>query len=573
MGRILENDYQLENKTLPAEDIRKAVSGDLAGFKFFFENCLQIQDRDTRQLIHPVMNKGQEMIADTILRHVALDTRASSHKEVVIIGPRQFGKSTLITAISHYIVSYVKGMERSNLVHTLHTGGAASKYCSQKVIPIITGTHPMLFPTIERESLNTSTQLKYKDLMGKIQRNSIYEVLSASSNSVRSGTVTAWLCDEPSEYRNPEMVEDAISGAISSYGFSFTAYIGTFSDRLSHYFLNKIQLALDHPDEMELVFIPWFLVYGREEDGIGMTTDKFTEYDQEVIVPEMRKYGYSDQEIINKVGWYHQRALRTSHMRYEFPTCIDDVMALATDQCFFSQESLDAQEENIEPGKCYRTVTDNLTGKVEAQEVEFSPLRMFREPVYGRRYRIVIDPITAMSDGTDYYAMHVMDVKDHDQVAVFHEKGLTDSDYADYAVCLGKIYNNAELCPEINVSSGFIAEVNNRHYYHWFYANEKARRNKEIGLRTTVANRNDMLDKLNTLTERKIIKIHDAETLKEMRNFVKKVKVRSDGSKVIKAEAKGKTHDDLVMALAIYAGSLNQAQLEQRKKSGFSLAW
>ena len=543
MGRILENDYQLENKTLPAEDIRKAVSGDLAGFKFFFENCLQIQDRDTRQLIHPVMNKGQEMIADTILRHVALDTRASSHKEVVIIGPRQFGKSTLITAISHYIVSYVKGMERSNLVHTLHTGGAASKYCSQKVIPIITGTHPMLFPTIERESLNTSTQLKYKDLMGKIQRNSIYEVLSASSNSVRSGTVTAWLCDEPSEYRNPEMVEDAISGAISSYGFSFTAYIGTFSDRLSHYFLNKIQLALDHPDEMELVFIPWFLVYGREEDGIGMTTD------------------------------YHQRSLRTSHMRYEFPTCIDDVMALATDQCFFSQESLDAQEENIEPGKCYRTVTDNLTGKVEAQETEFSPLRMFREPVYGRRYRIVIDPITAMSDGTDYYAMHVMDVKDHDQVAVFHEKGLTDSDYADYAVCLGKIYNNAELCPEINVSSGFIAEVNNRHYYHWFYANEKARRNKEIGLRTTVANRNDMLDKLNTLAERKIIKIHDAETLKEMRNFVKKVKVRSDGSKVIKAEAKGKTHDDLVMALAIYAGSLNQAQLEQRKKSGFSLCW
>ena len=573
MGRILENDYQLENKTLPAEDIRKAVSGDLAGFKFFFENCLQIQDRDTRQLIHPVMNKGQEMIADTILRHVALDTRASSHKEVVIIGPRQFGKSTLITAISHYIVSYVKGMERSNLVHTLHTGGAAAKYCSQKVIPIITGTHPMLFPTIERESLNTSTQLKYKDLMGKIQRNSIYEVLSASSNSVRSGTVTAWLCDEPSEYRNPEMVEDAISGAISSYGFSFTAYIGTFSDRLSHYFLNKIQLALDHPDEMELVFIPWFLVYGREEDGIGMTTDKFTEYDQEVIVPEMRKYGYSDQEIINKVGWYHQRALRTSHMRYEFPTCIDDVMALATDQCFFSQESLDAQEENIEPGKCYRTVTDNLTGKVEAQEIEFSPLRMFREPIYGRRYRIVIDPITAMSDGTDYYAMHVMDVKEHDQVAVFHEKGLTDSDYADYAVCLGKIYNNAELCPEINVSSGFIAEVNNRHYYHWFYANEKARRNKEIGLRTTVANRNDMLDKLNTLAERKIIKIHDAETLKEMRNFVKKVKVRSDGSKVIKAEAKGKTHDDLVMALAIYAGSLNQAQLEQRKKSGFGLCW
>lgn len=573
MGKILECDYQLDDGSLTPDEIRKAVSGGLDGFKFFFEHCLQIQDRDTRQLIHPKMNKGQEMIADTILKHVDLDTRANSHKEVVIIGPRQFGKSTLITAISHYIVSYVRGMERSNLVHTLHTGGAAAKYCSQKVIPIITGTRPELFPTIERESLNTSTQLKYKDLKGKVQRNSIYEVLSASSNSVRSSTVTAWLCDEPSEYRNPEMVEDAISGAISSYGFSFTAYIGTFSDRLSHYFLSKIQLALEHPDEMELVFIPWFLVYGREEDGIGMTTDKFTEYDQEVIVPEMRKYGFSDQDIINKIGWYHQRSLRTSHMRYEFPTCIDDVMALATDQCFFSPESLEQQEKNIEAGKCYRTVTDNLTGKVEAQETEYSPFVMYRKPEYGRRYRLVIDPITAMSDGTDYYAMHMMDLKSHDQAAVFHEKGLSDSDYADYAVCMAKLYNNAELCPEINVSSGFVAEVNNRHYYRWFYANEKARKNKEIGLRTTVANRNDMLDKLGSLFSRGLIKIHDRATLDECHNFVKKVKVRSDGSKTIKAEAKGKTHDDLVMALAIYAGSLDQRSLEQRKRSGISLAW
>lgn len=573
MAKLIQNDYRLDDRHLTPEEIRKAVSGDLDGFKFFFEHCLQIQDRDTRQLIHPKMNKGQEMIAEAILRHVSLDTRADSHRELVLCGPRQFGKSTLLTAIAHYIVSYVRGMERSNLVHTLHTGGAASKFCSQKVIPIVAGCHPDLFPTIERESLNTSTQLKYKDLKGRIRRDSIYEVLSASSNSVRSGTVTAWLCDEPSEYRNPEMVEDAISGAISSYGFSFTAYIGTFSDRISHYFLSKIQLALEHPDEMELVFVPWFFVYGREGDGLGFSTEDFTEYDREVIVPEMKKFGYSDKEILDKIGWYHQRALRTSHMRFEFPTCIEDIMALATDQAFFSEESLKKQEPNIEHDKYYRLVTDNLTGKVEAQKVESSSLQIFRSPIYGRRYRITIDPITAMSDGSDYYAMHVMDVKDHEQVAVFHEKGLTDADYADCAVSLGKIYNNAELCPEINVSSGFVAEVNNRHYYRWFYANAKARSNKEIGIRTSISNRNHMLDVLYTLFEREIIKIHDEETLNELRNFIKKVVVRSDGSKVIKAQARGKAHDDLVMALAIFAESLDQRDIEQRKKVGWSVAW
>lgn len=495
MGKLIPNDYRLDTSHLTPDEIRKAVSGNFEGFKFFFENCIQIQDRDTRQLIHPKMNKGQEMMAEAVLRHVSLDTRADKHKELICLGPRQYGKSTLITVLAHYIMAYVRGMERSNLVHTLHTGGAASKYCSQKVVPLISGCHPDLYPTIERENLGTSTQLKYRDLKGRIRRDSIYEILSAGSNSVRSGTVTAWLADEPQEYRNPEMVEDAISGAISSYGFSFTAYIGTFSDRISNYFLSKIQAAIAHPDEIELVFVPWFLVYGREGDGLGLTTDDFTEYDRTVIVPEMRKYGYSDKEILDKIGWYHQRAIRTSHMRYEFPTCIDDIMALATDQVFFSADSLEYQEQFIEHDKYYRLVSDTITGKTEAQQVtDETPLQIFRIPVYGRRYRICIDPITAMGDGTDYYAMHIMDIKSHEQMGVFHEKGLTDADYADVAVSLGKIYNNAELCPEVNVSSGFVAEVNNRHYYHWFYASAKARSDRQIGIRTSISNRNHMLD-------------------------------------------------------------------------------
>lgn len=577
MGKLLPNTYQMDYHRLSAEEIAKAVSGDLEGFRYFFENCIQIQDRDTRQLIHPKMNKGQEMIAEAILRHVALDTRAESHKELVLIGPRQFGKSTLITAISSYIVSYVKGMERSNLVHTLHTGGAAAKYCSQKVIPIITGVHPDLYPTIERESLNTSTQLKYIDLKGRIPRNSIYEVLSASSNSVRSGTVTAWLCDEPSEYRNPEMVEDAISGAISSYGFSFTAYIGTFSDRLSQYFLSKIQLALDHPDDMELIFIPWFLVYGREEDGLGMTEDKFTEYDQSVIVPEMRKYGFSDHDILCKIGWYHQRSLRTSHIRYEFPTCIEDIMSLASDQCYFPRESLDAQEKNIEAGVPYKVVSDVLTGETGIEKTEASPLMVYRLPIYGRAYRIVIDPITAQSTDSDYFAMKVFDTKSHEEMASFKDRGLNDRDYASFAVTLAKVYNNAQLCPESNVSAGFVAEVNSQRYYRWFYTDAREVKKKfadrEVGIRTTVATRERMLSKLSAMLERGLITIHDGDTLKQLRNFVKKVRTRADGSSTVRLEAKGKTHDDGVSCLWIYAGSVDAKSLEQHKKSGFSIAW
>lgn len=569
MGKILQNDYQLDD-VLTKDQIKRALSGDFAGFKYFFENCMLLQDRDTRQYVHPKMNKGQEMIARTILGYVAKDTRATVHKECVILGPRQFGKSTLLTSISDYIEAYVAGMENLNIVHTLHTGDAAAKFFKQKIAPILTNVHPMIFPTIERDSSNSSTLLKYRDVKG-IRRGGFYEVLSAGSNSVRSGTVTVWLCDEPSEYRSPEAVEDAISGAIPDHGFSFTAYIGTFSDRLSSYFLNKIQTALDNPDEMELVFIPWFLVYGQEGDGVGLTTDNYTEYDKTVIIPEMQKYGIPESEWHDKIGWYHRRALRTSKMKYEFPTSVKDILLLTADRAVFSKESLDKQEENILAGKNYRILTDNQTKKVEAQETDISPLTIYKKPLYGHKYRISIDPITARSDDSDNFAMHVMDLSNHEQVARFKENGLTDEEYADWAVAMGTIYNNADLCPEINVANGFVVAVNARRYYRWFYQDTKSRADRIPGIRTTVGSKEVMLDRLGSMLDRGTIIIHDEDTLDELRNMIKKIKTRTDGSKTIKMLAKKGHHDDLVAALWIYAGSLDLAQIEGRTRSNWAI--
>ena len=488
----------------------------------------------------------------------------------MVIGPRQFGKSTLFTAIGDYLPAYVPGMENLNTVHTLQTGTTAGKYFKQKIAPIVANVHPSIFPTIERDTLGTSTLLRFKDIKG-IPRGGYYEITSAGSNSVRSGTVSVWLCDEPSEYRNPEAVEDAVSGAISSYAWSFTAYIGTFSDRLSNYFLDKIKLALENPDDIELIFIPWFLVYGREGDGLGFTEDQMTEYDKNVIVPEMRKWGIPREQWFDKLGWYHTRALRTSKMRYEFPSSIDDIINMTSDRMVFNEESLRKQEPNILAGKQYRVLTDNTTHKVEAQETDISPFTIYKKPVYGHRYRIAIDPITAQSEDTDYFAMHVFDMSNNEQVAVFRERGLQDEDYADWAVSIGTIYNKAELCPEINVAQGFIVAVNARRYFRWFYQHKKAQAERTPGLRTTVTSKELFIDKLNAMLDRGTIIIHDQETLNELRNFVKIAKRRADGTSYVRMAARGKTHDDLCMAAAIYAGSLDMRQIEGRKKSGFAI--
>lgn len=569
MAVKVENEYQ-GTDDLTADQIRHALSGDYEGFKYYFENCLLLQDRDTRQYVHPKLNAGQQMMAKTIMKLVDKETRSTSHKEIIFIGPRQFGKSTLLTAISNYIIAYVPGFENLNLVTTMHQATAATKFFKQKLEPIITNVPPAIFPTIERDTLGTSTLLKYTDIKG-IRRGGYYEITSAGSNSVRSGTVSVWLADEPSEYRNPEAVEDSVSGAISSYGWSLTAYIGTFSDRLSNYFLNKIKLAIDNPDDIELVFIPWFLVYGRDGDGLGFTEDMMTEYDRDVIIPEMQKWGIPREEWFDKLGWYHTRALRTSKMRYEFPSSIEDIISMTSDRMVFQEESLSRQDENIVAGKNYRMLTDNTTKKVEAQETEVSPFTIFKPPIYGHKYRIAIDPITAQSDETDFFCMHVMDLANNEQVAIFREKGLQDEDYADWAVSIGTIYNKAELCPEINVANGFIVAVNARRYFRWWYQNKKNQGDRVPGLRTTVSSKELFIDRLSAMLDRGSIIIHDKETLSELRNFIKVMKVRQDGSRYVRMCARGKTHDDAVAALWIYAGTLDVRQIEGRRKVGFAI--
>lgn len=569
MAKLVPNEYPLD-EPLTNEQIRLALSGDFDGFKYFFEHCMMLQDRDTRQYVHPLMNRGQELIARTILGYVAKDTRATVHKECVILGPRQFGKSTLLTAVASYIEAYVSGMENLNVIHTLQTGTTATKFFKQKIQPIVTNVHPAIYPTIERDTLGTSTLLKYTDVKG-IRRGGYYEITSAGSNSVRSGTVSVWLCDEPSEYRNPEAVEDAISGAISSYGWSFTAYIGTFSDRLSGYFLDKIKTALDNPDDMELVFIPWFLVYGREGDGVGIDESKYTEYDREVVIPEMAKYGIPPSEWNDKIGWYHRRALRTSKMKFEFPTSIEDILKLTSDRRVFSDELLSKQDANLIAGEYYRMLTDNMTGKVEAHKADAGPFIMYKKPLYGHRYRIAIDPITAHSDESDNFVMHVMDLSNNEQVATFADKGLADEDYADWAVSIGQIYNNAELCPEINVANGFIVAVNARRYYHWYYQDKKCRANKEPGIRTSVSTKESMIDALTTLLTRDNIVIHDVNTLDELSGMVKHVKTKEDGTNTVRMAAKKGSHDDRVAALWIYAGSLDHRQLEGRISQGWAI--
>jgi hypothetical protein len=255
-------------------------------------------------------------------------------------------------------------------------------------------------------------------------------------------------------------------------------------------------------------------------------------------------------------------------MKKEFPTTLDEIMEMSADKKVFSEDAIKWQRDNNQlSGTPMRFVTDNFTGKVEAQSTDASPFRMFKPPIYGHRYKLVVDPITAVSDDTDIFAMAMFDDETLEQVAVFSGKGLQVEDYADYAVSMCKIYNNAIICPESNVAAAFVTAVFALRYYNFLYESSVARKNRTPGIRTTASNKNQYIDLLTMLLDNHQIIVHDEDTLDQLGWFEKKVKNFADGSsKVTIAARKGK-HDDQVSCLWIYAATLTQSQLNKGTSS------
>ena len=570
MAKKLENTYRLDNANehIKPADMRRAVNE----FEFFMSNYQQIVNKE-RQLVPFKLNEFQRRLFETILPMVKKETRLDRRHRVVVVKGRQVGASVGVVALINNICAFVSGMEHLNVGHVFPVGDTITKFYKQKVEPIITGVHPDLFPTMTRETLSSSILTHYKDIKG-IPRDNYYELISSGASSIRSSTVNVLLEDEVAFYTHPEQLEDAILPAVPDYGFSLIVYLSTVSDKKTTFFLDKIKTARDNPEDWSLVFVPWYFTYPERPVGIDFDSLILSEYEANVMVPAFERDHLPRERWGDCIDWYRRRAQDGTSMKMEYPTTLEEVLTMGEDEKVFGTETLQKQEKNIEDAPYYRLITDNLTEKVEAQQVEDeTPLKIYRSPVYGRRYRLTVDPITAQSDQTDFFSMSMWDTQSHEQMAVFHGRGFSDDDYADQAVCMAKIYNNAEICPEINVASGFIAGVNNRHYYRWFYANDKARKNKEIGLRTTASSKERMIDQLKTLLDREIIIIHDRDTLDELNNFVKKVRLRGDGTKSVYMAAKGKTHDDLCFTAILFAGSLNQRDLQQRKKVSFSLAW
>lgn len=568
MGKLIPNDYRLDNldTKISPDNIRKALSDP----EFFLANYQQIVNKE-RQTVPFKLNAFQKMLFSLVIPKIASATRLNKRHNIVICKGRQQGASVSIVALINYICAFLDNTENLVCLHTFPVGQTITKFYARKVQPIISGVHPDLFPTMEKDNLGTSMVTTYKDIKG-VRRNNIYELVSANASSIRSDTCHLIIFDEVGFYRNPYQLEAAISPAIPENGFSLVIYVSTFEDK-NAFFKDKIITARDNPEDWTLIFAPWFMTYPEHPYGLDYHQLELSEYATDTIIPALTEYGAPPEQWGDKIVWYNKKLTELGKVTTfkEYPTTIDEVLAYNNDLAVFDKASLDAQEKNILAGTPMRFVTDNATGKVEAQETDISPFTMYKRPLPGHKYRIIIDPITAVGASTDRFAMSVWDLANNEQVATFAERELQDEDYADWAVCMGTIYNKAELCPEINVAQGFVVAVNSRRYYRWLYENKRNKAERVPGIRTTVSTKERYIGAAKAMFDRETVIIHSKETLEECRNMVRKIKTRPDGTQTVKMEAAGSKKDDLCATVWLYAGTLDVRQIEGRRHSSFAI--
>lgn len=569
MARALESTFELDVPELSRDDFVKVI-GD-CDFDYFTSHFQQIVDK-RRRLVTMNLNPFQKRVFEKLLPMIDPKTRLDRSRSVLFLKSRRVGATTGTIAFINFLLSYVEGIENLNVLHLFPTGDTASKLYNTKVKDIVTGVHPELMPTIYKDSTTSSVVLNYDNLLG-VRRHNFYELASAGANSLRGSDFHIAIMDELASYRHPEEVEAVVSPMMPPHGFSLTIYASTFDDKMGSYFKEKIITAIDNPDEYEVIFVPFWWSYPEEPYGYTMNDISLTEYDQTVIVPAMIKDGFPREKWADSIEWYHRMSatMSAANMHKEFPSTIEEILAIGENQSCFSEESLAKQEKNLLPGTPYRLKTDTLTGKIELQKSDESEITLFKMPIYGHRYRLVCDPIGSSSDDSDFYAAIMWDLENNEQVAKIYTRGLPVEDLAELTVGLSVIYNRAQICNEKNMGQALVACVRAKGYYNFYYCSDLDRKKKDPGIRTTISSKPDMIDKTQLLLDSERIIIRDEETLRQLKKYERVIKSRTGGSSTVTFSAPKRDHDDLCMCVNLYSGSLDQRGLTGTRTQGFAI--
>lgn len=228
------------------------------------------------------------------------------------------------------------------------------------------------------------------------------------------------------------------------------------------------------------------------------------------------------------------------------------------------QEKFD-QEFNVEfmgssgtliAGRVLKTLTHMVP------QTSHEGLNVYYRPAPGRMYCLVAD--SSQGKGLDYSAFHIIDITEmpYNQVCTFRNNLVPPVEYAEIVRRMATMYNKAAVLGEINeagLGNQMLDCLFELEYENILYVEDAGRAGKRVTYATAKAHRGCRMTMpvkqtgcsiLKLLVEQYQLIINDFHTIEEMARFSKK------GNSY---QAEAGSHDDLMMALVLFAWLTDQA--------------
>ncbi len=406
--------------------------------------------------------------------------------------------------------------------------------------------------------------------------NSRIEVLCVSDTAGRSKHYTKIHCSEVAFWKGMEKALLSLFKTISRGNKNSSITLETTANGYNDY---KIRWDADFAGgvaSFSPFFAPWF-DNPEYKEPVPVGYDLHADMD-EWEIEKQRKHNLSDEQMY----WYHLEYLDMHRNKglvlQEDP--FDPVDAfVSTGNSVFNKDLLEArkreivieqEEANYEQGiyTCKHLANEDQSvievppDSIKWNPVRDGPIKIFKAPEKGHPYVAICDPFMG---GSDDVAIQIIDNHTGEQVARFKSSEFSNDRCAWQLYCLARQYNWAMISCETNVGQIVQELIIKSNYPNLYVTQAKSYENMrqivrpQFGHKTTVANRQFMIDSFVKAFEENPGIIKDYDTICEMECFQIVEHLNKEGQVTrAKQEAAGSAHDDLVMSFAAFYVVRNQ---------------
>lgn len=474
------------------------------------------------------MNYAQREIVD----YVDECMRDQRRCRLIILKARQIGCSTIIEGLMFTLAFLLPRMRGLVVSHEAES--------AQHLLNITRNYWDTWF----MKSLYTPEHLASHRLGWKETGSRIRIATAKNASAGRSMTVQFLHGSEVAFWDDPQTLMTGLAQSIPHNYPSVIAHESTANGR-GNWFHQRWNEAVEGESEYKPFFFPWHQhpEYTARNLGISSILNKLN--DEERI---LRAIGVDDDRLSWR-RWALRELCENDLERFhqEYPTTPEEAF-ISTGNNVFPDAELRAVYEPIAPIVGHLVVEGN---KIRFQESSRGPLKIYRWPsddLEWGRYMIAGDATRSVTG--DFSCAQVLNRKTWEQVAVWRDK-IDPVNFGDQMSLLGRYYNHAILCPEIQGAGDATISRLISLQYPFLFEHRRAEAipgapERTFGWWSTTRAKQEAIGNLLKAVIDRDITIHDAVTYAEMGSFVSLPSGRFGN-----VEGEGRGHDDTVTSLAI----------------------